>query len=344
MTKKALFKAVLIPCLLLFIVLFLPISTHAGFFSALAGVWGVSAERTKVAQTANSQTIGLLEPARSHDLGNVRGGGDIVVLGGAVLLPEVGPSGSGADTVVNHSSGHISTYVVREGDSLSLIASMFGVSVNTIKWANDISNISQIAPGDTLVILPVSGIRHAVVSGDTLASLAKQYKGNIEEIVQYNDLSLTSVLSVGDTVIIPDGEIPHTFAQSVRQISSGSHDTSGPDYSGYYFRPITGGIKTQGIHGYNGVDLASYFGAPILAAASGEVIVSKNGGWNGGYGSYIVLKHPNDTQTLYAHLSDTSVAVGAWVRQGETIGVMGSTGKSTGTHLHFEVRGAQNPF
>ena len=109
-------------------------------------------------------------------------------------------------------------------------------------------------------------------------------------------------------------------------------------------RPIIGGIKTQGIHGHNGVDLASAYGSNIMASASGKVIIARSGGWNGGYGSYVVISHSNGTQTLYGHLSEVDVLPGDDVEQGQVIGKMGSTGKSTGTHLHFEIRGARNPF
>jgi murein DD-endopeptidase MepM/ murein hydrolase activator NlpD len=102
--------------------------------------------------------------------------------------------------------------------------------------------------------------------------------------------------------------------------------------------------KSQGIHGYNGVDLAAPTGTQVLAAASGQVLISRFGGWNGGYGNYIVIKHSNGTQTLYAHNSANYVSVGQWVSQGDVIGLVGNTGKSTGSHLHFEVRGAKNPF
>jgi murein DD-endopeptidase MepM/ murein hydrolase activator NlpD len=136
----------------------------------------------------------------------------------------------------------------------------------------------------------------------------------------------------------------HT-APAVKVVSpvskSGVKVTSGGGWLSY---PAPGAVKTQGIHGYNAVDLAASVGTPIRAAAAGEVIVSKNSGWNGGYGQYIVIRHSNGAQTLYGHLSANSVGVGAYVSQGEVIGLMGNTGKSTGPHLHFEVRGATNPF
>jgi murein DD-endopeptidase MepM/ murein hydrolase activator NlpD len=109
-------------------------------------------------------------------------------------------------------------------------------------------------------------------------------------------------------------------------------------------RPVAGGKKTQGIHGYNGIDIGAPVGTPIYASADGEVIISRSGGWNGGYGNYVVIRHSNGTQTLYSHNSKNAVAVGDTVKQGDIIGFIGATGKATGPHLHFEIRGAKNPF
>ena len=113
---------------------------------------------------------------------------------------------------------------------------------------------------------------------------------------------------------------------------------------GGFIHPLPGSLRTQGIHGYNGVDLASGTGTPIRAAAAGQVIVAKSYGWNGGYGNYVVVRHANGTQTLYAHNSSNAVGVGTYVAQGQTVAYVGSSGRSTGSHLHFEVRGASNPF
>jgi murein DD-endopeptidase MepM/ murein hydrolase activator NlpD len=189
--------------------------------------------------------------------------------------------------------------------------------------------------------LPISGVRHTVAKGDTLQSIAKKYKADAAEIAQYNHLADNAKFAVGDIVIVPDGEI--ALPPSAGRPAS-LRGTGGPVYEGYYLRPILSGRRTQGLHGYNGIDLASYSGAPIIAAAAGEVIIARSGGWNGGYGNYIVISHQNGTQTLYGHLSALAVTAGKSVVRGEIIGYMGSTGRSTGTHLHFEVRGAKNPF
>jgi murein DD-endopeptidase MepM/ murein hydrolase activator NlpD len=309
-------------------------SAQAGFFDLL----GNKAEAVgKATPAGNSQTIGLQSFAVSNlaALGAF-GGGENTVVAGSALLPDAGPSGTIVD-IKEPTTDQISLYVVRQGDSLSAIAEMYGVSVNTIAWANNMSVKTPLKEGQTLVILPVSGVRHTVAKGETIASIAKKYKGDAEEITQFNGLE-AGKLAVGETIIIPNGEVTPAAGSKTNPIRGG-----GPVYAGYYIRP-TKGVKTQGLHGYNGVDIGAPLGTEILAAAAGRVIVSRADGWNGGYGNYIVVEHANKTQTLYSHLSKNLVSVGQSVAQGEVIGLMGSTGRSTGSHLHFEVRGARNPF
>jgi murein DD-endopeptidase MepM/ murein hydrolase activator NlpD len=118
-----------------------------------------------------------------------------------------------------------------------------------------------------------------------------------------------------------------------------------PAVSGYFGNPLNGAGKlSQGLHGHNAVDIAAPPGTPIYAAASGTVTtVKSDGGWNSGYGNYVVISHPNGTSTLYAHMSSVATSGGA-VSKGSVIGYVGRTGEATGNHLHFEVHGAQNPF
>lgn len=257
------------------------------------------------------------------------------------LLSNAGPLGSAADVAsfVGAGSDQIAVYTVRKGDTLSGIAKMFNVSTNTILWANDLKRGAIMREGEQLVILPISGVQYTVKKGDTLASIAKKYGGDKDEIMAFNSLD-SEKLTAGDELIIPDGEAsPST--------SGGKPGTkpSQPSYSGYYVWPVNGGRFSQGIHGHNGIDIAAPSGTGILASAGGKVLIAKdNDGWNGGYGNYVVIKHANGTQTLYAHMSSVSVGVGQSVDRGQTIGRVGNTGKSTGNHLHFEVRGATNPF
>lgn len=327
--------------LFVFGLLLTPMRTHAGVISFVTGLFAQEAEAEVNVSPVNSQNVGLLEATRNPDPNIAKGGGDITVVGGVALLSEIGPEGTLADIEENQSST-ISIYVVREGDTLGDIAKMFDVTTNTIAWANNISR-GIIRPGQTLVILPISGVKHTVIKGDTLQSIAKKYKADITEVAQYNHLTEGTKLAVGDVILVPDGEIAAP-PSNVAGRPATLRGAGGPNLEGYYLRPVIGGRKTQGLHGYNGVDIASYLGAPILASAAGEVIIARLGGWNGGYGNYIVIAHPNGTQTLYGHLSGLAVSAGASVTRGQIIGYMGSTGRSTGTHLHVEVRGAKNPF
>lgn len=313
--------------------LYLPFSHSKDVVAEAAGVTrrSVPSVHTPALQAAKN-----VDPAR-------RGGGDITIVGGVALLSETGPEGTISD-IESHSpsSNQISIYVVRNGDTLTGIAKLFDVSANTILWANDLNNSKDIHPGDTLVILPISGVQHTVQKGETIASIVKKYKGDLDEVLDFNNLPENAKLAVGDTLMIP-----HGVEASTAVVSSGTKtvkSAGGPVIAGYFMRPIAGGIKTQGIHGYNGIDIGVPVGTTVMASASGTVIIARGSGWNGGYGAYIVIQHANGTQTVYGHLSQVFVSAGQSVTQGQAIGASGNTGRSTGAHLHFEVRGAANPF
>lgn len=293
----------------------------------------------------NSQNALFLDAPLNPQSVSSTGGAEIKIVDSSALLADSNPSANDANKV-EANGDNIRVYVVREGDSLSQIAEMFGVSTNTIVWANDIDHGSLITPGEKLIILPITGIKYIVQSGDTIAKIAKEHSGNVEEIKSYNNIS-SGLLSVGQEIIIPNGEInsPSPYTKTKYAATSGASKTRNVSDKGYYMRPIRGGVISQGLHGYNAIDFATSYGAPVLAAADGEVLISRDGGrWNGGYGNYIVIKHPNGTQTLYSHNSRNSVYAGQKVFKGEVIGYIGSTGHSTGPHVHFEVRGAVNPF
>ena len=301
----------------------------------LSGIFKSSNKENPLA-SKNIQNMSLLVAVATPLSDNKNS--DAPVVEENALVPNDGPSGTALGSLASKpTSDQISIYVVREGDTLSQIAEMFNVTVNTIKWSNNLTS-NKLKVGDTLVILPISGVKVTVAKGDTIASIAKKYKGDENEIIAYNNLQKGESLAVGSVIIVPDGEVLVEPSYSVGSVSGSK------EYVGYYMRPIVGGRRTQGIHGYNGVDLAAPTGTPILASAGGEVIISRMGGWNGGYGNYIVIRHKNGTQTLYAHTSGNNVSAGDVVKQGEVIGYVGNTGKSTGSHVHFEIRGARNPF
>ncbi|MDD5318480.1 MAG: peptidoglycan DD-metalloendopeptidase family protein [Candidatus Pacebacteria bacterium] len=352
----------------------MPSQADAGIFSFMSNLFADNGAINQTLQTAavseavidasNTQKMPILQAAVNSDPNPSKEKADLNIVGGQALVSETGPVGSVADVQaeeVKQYSDRISVYVVHDGDTIKQIADMFNVSQNTILWANNLKSKSDIKTGMTLVILPISGVKYIVKKGDTLKSIAAAYKGNIDDISTYNNLEDNAQLAVGDEIIIPDGEVSEVSSSSSSS-SSKTPVTTSPsiskkgfapasdgtshmtDPSGYFIRPIRGGVRTQGLHGHNGVDLASSYGASILAAASGQVIVARSGGWNGGYGTYVVISHDNGMQTLYGHLSSLNVTVGQHVSQGQVIGGMGATGEATGVHLHFEVRGGVNPF
>jgi len=319
---------------------------RAGILSDfLAQLRGSSGGQETAEAGGNLQILELPRPAMNFDPSTRRGGGDITIVDDSALVPEEGPSGTIAD-IEHPKNATISIYVVRPGDTLSGIAKMYDVSTNTILWANDLPRGAKLQVGQTLTILPITSIRYTVKKGDTLASIAKRYDGNAEEIVSYNGLE-ANTLVVGTEILIPGGELPAPASAPIRRATSPSYATSAgtPSQVGYYLRPIAGGIRSQGIHGYNGVDLAAPSGTPIFASAEGDVMVAKQTGWNGGYGQYVVIQHANGSQTLYSHASSVIVSPGQHVQQGQVIAYVGRTGKATGSHVHFEIRGGiRNPF
>jgi len=240
--------------------------------------------------------------------------------------------------------GEILTYTVQAGDVISLIAEKFSISVNTLLWANDLSWNSTIKPGQKLEILPESGIAHEVKSGDNISSIAKKYQADSDNIISANKLADASDIKIGDVLFVPGGIKP------TQVVSSYKPKQTTATYSDEEVEPaqnIDTGTKllwpaaSHKITQYyswrhTGLDIGDKTGKPIYAAESGKVEVS---GWNkGGYGNYVIINHGNGIKTLYAHASKLLVKAGDSVSRGDTIALIGSTGRSTGPHLHFEVR------
>jgi len=228
------------------------------------------------------------------------------------------------------------TYEIQKGDTLSTIAEKFSVSVDTIKWANDIKKDSLTA-GDTLKIPPVTGLVVKVNEGDTVYSLAKKYKTEAQKIVNFpfNDFSdlNTFALNVGQTLIIPDGVMPSAAPVARPRFSVSSLSAGG---SGQFIWPTTGVISQYPIWYHMAYDIANPSSPPVTAAGAGTVILAQYLTY--GYGRHVIVDHGNGLATLYGHLIEIYVSAGDTVSQGQVIGKMGSTGRSTGTHLHFEVR------
>ncbi|MCJ7787012.1 LysM peptidoglycan-binding domain-containing protein [Patescibacteria group bacterium] len=234
-------------------------------------------------------------------------------------------------------------YTVQPGDTLTSIAAHFGISLNTLLWANDLSQKSTIKPGKILIILPVSGVIHHVKDGDTTAEIAKRYKGDVDKIIAFNNLSEEGDVFIGDILIIPDGVMPQL---SIKQATTEKSSSEIPPTSSYFFYPVPSSYKiTQGLHWYNALDIGNgTCGGPVYAAASGTV---QKTGYDGTAGKFIRILHPNNVVIFYGHLSGILAIPGEQVSQGQIIGYIGNTGYTvgrTGYHLHFGVHGARNPF
>jgi LysM repeat protein len=251
----------------------------------------------------------------------------------------------------------IENYTIVAGDSIPSIAAAFGVSVETILWENNLSNNDVIRPGKVLRIPPVTGVMYTIVRGDTVKKIADFYKAKPEDIIAFNKLGADgSGLVTGNRIMVPRGKKPApapTTAVAVVPRTTGRPGVKGvsrvalpqgapgdPFTSGFIW-PTTAKVLVRGLgFGHTGLDVATHdgsaFGRPSFAAQSGVV---KFAGWNnGGYGNLIIIQHDNGFETYYGHHSQIFVSPGQYVERGQTIGAIGSTGRSTGPHLHFEIR------
>lgn len=352
-----------------------PARAEAGFFANLFGFGdsGAEVEENTNISGQNSQNLDLLQANVSSSIvledksskdeqdSQIDETKDVNIVADSALLPNVSPWGALTGKDGSYSSEDIIIYVVRKGDTVPSVAKLFGVTNNTILWANGLKAGEKLKEGDTLIILPVSGVKHVVTKGQTLKSIAKSYKVDVQDIIDFNNLDEDKKLVVGDEFIVPGADVEiqtiapkKTTNTNVANNTPSTNTTTGGTFpstvpsgerssEGYYIRPLKCGIQTQGRHDKYAVDMScGKVGTPIYASAEGKVIFAKYG-WNGAFGNLIILAHPNGTQTFYAHQSKFAVSVGDYVAQNQIIGYVGNTGRSTGPHLHFEVRGAKNP-
>jgi murein DD-endopeptidase MepM/ murein hydrolase activator NlpD len=259
--------------------------------------------------------------------------------------------------VPNRPRQEVRNYTVRQGDSVFEIAQKFNISPETLLWANyDLlnDNPDMISVGMELKIPPVNGVYYQWEQGDTVESVAAKFEAKVEDILAWsgNDLDLTDPeVEPSAWVMVPDGHrefrqwvipvIPRGRAgvsRSVYGAGACEGGYSGAFGSGTFIWPA-GNHTLSGNDfwsGHLGIDIAAGEGAPIYASDAGVVVFA---GWaTGGYGNMIMIDHGNGYQTLYAHMSKVVTSCGRSVGQGSVIGYSGSTGNSTGSHLHFEVR------
>jgi murein DD-endopeptidase MepM/ murein hydrolase activator NlpD len=241
----------------------------------------------------------------------------------------------------------IITYNIIGGDTIVGIAKKFGISPESILWANERTELSPdfLRIGQELIIPPTTGVLHEVKAGDTIESIAKKYKADSAAIValEVNALTPPFALSVGQKIMVPGGEKPYT--PKVVYGYSGPVPENATRGSGNFVWPISGVVTQEYWTGHRAIDIGARIGSQVKAADSGFVVLVASD--DAGYGKHIIINHGNGFETLYAHLTTILVSPGQSVGRGQVIALSGSTGRSTGPHLHFEIRylGVQrNPF
>jgi murein DD-endopeptidase MepM/ murein hydrolase activator NlpD len=232
------------------------------------------------------------------------------------------------------------TYIVQSGDTISSIAAQFAVSIDTILWENKLGSFDYIRPDQSLAILPVSGLSYKVKKGETIKGIAKKYGVEPEEIIDFNKLVDASDINTDQILIIPGGRIiyapvpPRTSLASLKDVLIGP---SMKEFAlGMIWPTITKRISQYFSWRHTGIDINGEMGDPIWAVADG--VVQRSLCTIGGYGCNIIINHGGGKQTLYAHARKLLVKAGETVKKGQLIAEEGSTGRSTGSHLHFEIR------
>lgn len=230
-------------------------------------------------------------------------------------------------------------HTVSEGETLASLSARYNISIDTIKWANELKS-DIIKPGQELDIPPVTGIVHKVVAGDNIYAVAKKYNIDAQNIVNFpfNDFADpdTFQLTPGQVLYVPDGSIEDKPTPQQSQFRYVAKAQAGVQGTSSFLWPTSGSITTYPVWYHMALDIANSAAPAIIASDTGTVTYT--GCLAYGYGCHIIVDHGNGYQTLYAHLSAIEVSAGQVVSKGQRIGVMGSTGRSTGTHLHFEIR------
>lgn len=257
----------------------------------------------------------------------------------------VKPDLAGTDTI-GAERKDVLHHVVEGGETVSDIAQRYDISTNTILWENELGPKDFIKPGQKLTILPTNGVSHRVERGDTVSKLAQKFDANADDILSFNKLADATAIQEGDVLLIPGGREPQPVAPVRGVIPSGNRyaaliDGNPPasldvgNDGGFLWPTPSRKINQYFSYRHIGLDIDGDYSSPIHASKSGRVIFA---GWGRGYGLHIVIDHGNGVSTLYGHASKIFVKEGAYVKRGQSVAMVGSTGYSTGTHLHFEVR------
>ena len=274
--------------------------------------------------------------------GEEEGGEAKTIDGGSIVKPDIAST-----KLTKRARTGVIDYTIKTGDTISTIAEEFELNVSTILWENNLTVYNTIRPGDTLKIPPANGVSYVVAKGDNISAISKKFSIGEEEILKANKLDDGSKLAIGVKLFIPGGKklaSPEKQQTKTQTRYTGFSAISDIIEKVPGSKSITGnkmvwpaGVRTITQYfswRHSAADIAGPVGTPIYAADSGTVEVL---GWGRGYGNQIVVDHGGGKKTRYAHLSKFYVKKGEKVTKGQAIAAMGSTGNSTGPHLHFEV-------
>ncbi|MEI7689283.1 MAG: M23 family metallopeptidase [Candidatus Nomurabacteria bacterium] len=370
-------KSYIIKASSFFIVLYLiagmPTQANAGFFNDLvASVLGTKAQAVDISTdpVSNSQNIPLSETSIDPDMKNTVAEANVSIIDDDALNPEnIQPTDTDSNSYIS-SVDKIITYTVEKGDTIGTVADKFGISKNTILYANTNIKNNTLKVGTVLTILPVDGVSYTVKKGDTIASIAKTHKADANDIAQYNDITDKNLM-IGDKIIVPGGvvekkaevvkpvtpkvekeeTIVNTPTQTETKVdktqASIDQMSGGNGITGGYIWPFPKGTGrvSQRLHDDNAYDFAAPKGTPIYAIQDGKVLIADGSGYNGGYGLYVVIDFNDGGQAIFGHMSKVAAVAGEEVKQGDVIGYVGSTGRSTGNHVHIGYHGGKpNPY
>ena len=266
-----------------------------------------------------------------------------VVLGATVIAEAPTTSAAFVQPIITDTAvadgerAGVQLYTVEEGDTLSTIAEKFGLSMQTVMWENRVGVNATLHLGNTFRILPVDGVTHTIAKGDTLESIAAKYRADAEGILEYNHLVEADDITSGDLLIIPGGRPPMVVeAPVIRKAFVLRPSLPLPSIAGKLLWPSAAGyrISQHFTWRHHGLDIAISSGTPTFASESGTV---ESSSWMSGYGNQVTINHGNGLRTRYGHNSRLLVTKGEHVTRGQIIALVGSTGRSTGPHIHYEV-------
>ena len=310
------------------------------------------------------------DPSINPDKKSTNDATEVAIVDNEALSSDNMPLGTDSETnSYIDSSDKITTYTVKKGDTIGGIAVQFNISKNTILYANTNIKNNTLTVGQTLIILPVDGVPYTVKKGDTISSIAKTYKADAKDIAEYNGIT-DKDLKIGDKIIVPGGTVikkvapapikvekeqsqtkttdtPSQENNNTAPINGGSNISSSKGITGDYIWPFPSGTGrvSQRLHDDNAYDFAAPKGTPIYAIQDGTVLIADDSGYNGGYGLYVVIDFNDGGQAIFGHMSKVASYAGETVKQGDVIGYVGTTGRSTGNHVHIGYRGGKpNPY